>query len=185
VHRYAPCISSRHQSPTHVKRTTPTAIFSDQNLIDMPNTNAVRGLRGTKYEKIPGKYDLKSGENGHLPRANGAAGGLYCSPALPSVCGRQFEPLAGWGGGFGTRICTSAAAVARGALLQIECLRKTQGTQAVRPTRCRKAMRGVFGLCIAPLFPGGPGGTKPLLFTTHRPSQMCKKKAVVVHVTRW
>jgi hypothetical protein len=30
-------------------------------------------------------------------------------------------------------------------------------------------MRGVFGL--APLFPGGPGGTKPLLFTTHRPSQ--------------
>jgi hypothetical protein len=38
-----------------------------------------------------------------------------------------------------------------------------------RPARCRKAMRGVFGL--APLFPGGPGGTKPLLFTTHKPSQ--------------
>ena len=28
------------------------------------------------------------------------AGGPYCSPALPSVCGRQFEPLAGQGGGF-------------------------------------------------------------------------------------
>jgi hypothetical protein len=87
----------------------------------------------------PGKYGLKSGENGHLSRANGATGGSYCSPALPSVCGRQFEPLAGQGGGFGTRSCTSAAAVTRGALLQIECLRKTQGTQAVR--------RGVGRLC--------------------------------------
>jgi hypothetical protein len=37
-------------------------------------------------------------------------------------------------------------------------------------------MRGVFGL--APLFPGGPGGTKLLLFTTHKLSQMCKKKAL-------
>ena len=65
----------------------------------MSNTNAVRGLRGPKYENwplgdpraaAPGKYDLKSGENGHLARANGATGGPYCSPALPSVCGRQF-----------------------------------------------------------------------------------------------
>jgi hypothetical protein len=136
----------------------------------------MRGLRGPKYENwplgdpraaAPGKYDLKSGENGHLPRANGATGGSYCSPALPSVCGRQFEPLPGWGGGFGTRSCTSAAAAARGALLQIECLRKTQGTQAVR--RGVGAMRGVFGL--APFPPGGPGGTKPLLFTTHKPGQ--------------
>jgi hypothetical protein len=37
----------------------------------------------------------------------------------------------------------------------------------------------------AVMFPGGPGVTKPLLFTTHKPSQMCKKKAAVVHVTRW
>ena len=75
----------------------------------MSNTNAVRGLRGPKYENwplgdpraaAPGKYDLKSGENGHLARANGATGGPYCPPALPSVCGRQFEPLAGRGGGF-------------------------------------------------------------------------------------
>jgi hypothetical protein len=50
-------------------------------------------------------------ENGHLARANGATGGPYCSPALPSVCGRQFEPLAGRGGGFGGRSCTSAAAL--------------------------------------------------------------------------
>ena len=72
----------------------------------MSNTNAVRELRGPKYENwplgdpraaAPGKYDLKSGENGHLARANGATGGPYCSPALPSVYGRQFEPLAGWG----------------------------------------------------------------------------------------
>ena len=111
----------------------------------MSNTNAVRGLRGPKYENwplgdpraaAPGKYDLKSGENGHLARANGATGGPYCSPALPSVCGRQFEPLAGRGGGFGARSCTSAAVVALWALLQIEWLRlrKTRGTQAFR--RC-------------------------------------------------
>ena len=112
----------------------------------MSNTNAVRGLRGPKYENwplgdpraaAPGKYDLKSGENGHLARANGATGGPYCSPALPSACGRQFEPLADRGGGFGARSCTSAAVVARGALLQIEWLRKTRGTQAFRGRRGR------------------------------------------------
>jgi hypothetical protein len=36
---------------------------------------------------------------------------------------------------------------------------------------------------LRPLFPGGPGGAKPLLFTTHKPCQMCKKKTLVVHVT--
>ena len=45
---------------------------------------------------------------------------------------------------------------------------------------------GLAGVAeLRPLFPGGAGGEKPLLFTTHRPSQMCKKKTVVVHVTRW
>jgi hypothetical protein len=38
---------------------------------------------------------------------------------------------------------------------------------------------------LRPLFPGGPGGAKLLVFTTHRPCKMCKKKTVVVHVTRW
>jgi hypothetical protein len=54
-----------------------------------------------------------------------------------------------------------------------------------RPIRCREAMRGVFGL--APLFPGGGEEEKSRCFatTTHKPSQMCKKKTVVVHVTRW
>jgi hypothetical protein len=28
----------------------------------------------------PGEYGLKSGENGHLARANGAIDGPYCSP---------------------------------------------------------------------------------------------------------
>ena len=105
----------------------------------MSNTNAVRELRGPKYETwplgdpraaAPGKYDLKSGENGHLARANGATGGPYYSPALPSVYGRQFEPLVGRGGGFGARSCTSAAVVALWVLLQIEWRRKTRGTQA-------------------------------------------------------
>jgi hypothetical protein len=45
---------------------------------------------------------------------------------------------------------------------------------------------GLAGMAeLRPLSPGGAGGEKPLLFTTHKPSQMCKKKALVVHVTRW
>jgi hypothetical protein len=44
-------------------------------------------------------------------------------------------------------------------------------------------MRGVFGL--APLFPGGTGGTKPLLFTALKPVKVCKKKIIAAHVTRW
>ena len=117
----------------------------------MSNTNAVRGLRGPKYENwplgdpraaAPGKYDLKSGENGHLARANRATGGPYCSPVLPSVCGRQFEPLAGRGGGFGARSCIGAAVVALWALLQIECLRKTRGTQAFRGGPGRRGRDG-------------------------------------------
>jgi hypothetical protein len=48
-----------------------------------------------------GEYGLKSGENGHLARANGAIDGPYCSPTWSSVFGRRCEPLAGRGGGFG------------------------------------------------------------------------------------
>jgi hypothetical protein len=49
----------------------------------------------------PGEYGLKSNENGHLARANGAIDGPYCSPTWPSVFGRRCEPLAGRGDGFG------------------------------------------------------------------------------------
>jgi hypothetical protein len=56
----------------------------------------------------PGEYGLKSGENGHLTRANWAIDGPYCSPTWPSVFGRRCEPLAGRGGGFGGWSCTSA-----------------------------------------------------------------------------
>jgi hypothetical protein len=44
---------------------------------------------------------VKSGENGHLARPNGAVDGPYCSLTWPSVFGRRCEPLAGRGGGFG------------------------------------------------------------------------------------
>jgi hypothetical protein len=44
-------------------------------------------------------------------------------------------------------------------------------------------MRGVFGL--APLFPGGPGGTKPLLFTTRKPSQMWRYRLSLVSKGRF
>ena len=76
-----------------------------------------------------------------------------------------------------------AARLARGALLQFGCLRKTRGVQAFRPGRA--APEGLAGVAkLAPLSPGGPGGAKPLLFTTHKPCQMYKKKALVAHVTR-
>ena len=150
----------------------------------MSNTNAVRGLRGPKYENwplgdpraaAPGKYDLKSGENGHLARANGATGGPYCSPALPSVCGRQFEPLAGRGGGFGARSCTGAAVVALWALLQIECLRKTRGTQAFRawPGRC-----GRDGCAPSTVLRRGQGRTMRL---DHKPANIRSFFAAFLH----
>ena len=76
----------------------------------MSNTNAMKQLRGPKHENWPvcdpraappEEYGLKSGENGHLARANGAIDGPYCSPTWPSVFGKRCEPLAGRGGGFG------------------------------------------------------------------------------------
>jgi hypothetical protein len=69
-----------------------------------------------------------------------------------------------------------------GALLQFECLRKTRGVQAFRGGPERP---GRDGRARSPVSGKGGGGTKPLLFTTHKPSQMCKKKTLVVHVARW
>jgi hypothetical protein len=46
-----------------------------------------------------------------------------------------------------------------------------------------EGLAGMAGLCQ--YFLGGPGGGKPLLFTTHKPCQMYKKKPIAVHVTRW
>ena len=108
----------------------------------MSNTNAMKQLRGPKHENWPvcdpraappGEYGLKSGENGHLTRANGAIDGPYCSPTWPSVFGRRCEPLGGWSGRWvwGVEL-HQRPHTARGALLPFECLSKTRGTQAVR-----------------------------------------------------
>jgi hypothetical protein len=88
----------------------------------MPNANAVKQLRGCPKPKRenwpvsrvgparwPGGYGLKSGENGHLARANGAIDGPYCPPtSWLSACRRQCElvgrigaVLGGGGGGGG------------------------------------------------------------------------------------
>jgi hypothetical protein len=134
----------------------------------------------------PGEYGLKSGENGHLARANGAIDGPYCSPTWPSVFGRRcgvsrwLVGAVGLGGG----AAHQRPHAARGALLQFEWLSKTRGAQAFRAWRGRLCA-GWLSCYARPLFPGGPGGTKPLLFTTHGPPQMCKKKPLVVHVARW
>jgi hypothetical protein len=105
-------------------------------------------VRGPKHENWPvwgpraappAEHGLKSGENGHLARANGAVDGPYCSPIWPSgpVCveGGVSRWLAGvvvWGGG-----APPAPADTRGwgCLLfnsSAECLKKTRSAQAFR-----------------------------------------------------
>jgi hypothetical protein len=44
---------------------------------------------------------------------------------------------------------------------------------------------GLFDMSLRGMFPVRGGGAKPLLFTTHKPCQMYKKKPIAVHVTRW
>jgi hypothetical protein len=44
------------------------------------------GGRAGFAPKWPGEYGLKSGENGHLARPNGAADGPYCSHQPGPVC---------------------------------------------------------------------------------------------------
>jgi hypothetical protein len=54
------------------------------------------------------------------------------------------------------------------------------------PRPSRAARQGLAAMAeLRPLFPGVAGGAKPLLFTTHRPCEMCKKKTLVVHVCTW
>jgi hypothetical protein len=120
--------------------------------LGMSNTNAMKQLRGPKHENWPvcdpraappGECGLKSGENGHLARANGAIDGPYCSPTWPSGFGKRCEPLAGRGGGCGGWQLHQRPHAARGALLPFECLSKTRGVRAGRPPLWRKAMRGM------------------------------------------
>jgi hypothetical protein len=132
-----------------------------------------------------GIYDIGSGKNGHLARANGAIDGPYCSPAWSSVCRRRCEPLAGRGGGFGFGGGAAPAPTrphaARGALLQFEWLRK----RAV-PRPSGAAPEGLAGMAeLRRLFPGGQEEQSNGFATIHKPCQICKKKALVVHVTRW
>jgi hypothetical protein len=82
--------------PPHGKRAALTGVSSDQNLLDMSIANAVRGLRGPKYENWP------------------------LGDPRPARC----------------------SAVAPGVLLQIECLRKTRGTQAFRGCPGRRGRDG-------------------------------------------
>jgi hypothetical protein len=142
----------------------------------------MKQLRGPKHENWPvrdpraappGEYGLKSGENGHLARANGASDGPYCSPTWPSVFGRWCEPLAGRGGGFKVWGASSIRVPKKNA--------RCPGPGALRPG----AMRGASGL--RPLFPGGGRRSKAVAF--HNPqassdvqeeSRSCARGQVVV-----
>jgi hypothetical protein len=75
------------------------ALFNGQPPLGMSNTGAMKQLRGPEHENWPvcdpraappGEYGLKSGENGHLARANGAIDGPYYSQTWPSVFGRRY-----------------------------------------------------------------------------------------------
>jgi hypothetical protein len=74
----------------------------------------MKKLRGPKHENWPvcdpraappGEYGLKSGENGHLARANGATGGSCiaahqpCPVCLESGVSRWLVGVVGLGGG--------------------------------------------------------------------------------------
>ena len=129
----------------------------------MSNTNAMKQLRGPKHENWPvcdpraappEEYGLKSGENGHLARANGAIDGPYCSPTWPSVFGRRCEPLAGRGGGFGGWSCTSAHRRRVGRFFNSSGLVKRAVPRPSAPAGMAE---------LNPLFPGRPGGGNPLL----------------------
>jgi hypothetical protein len=75
--------------------------------------------------------------------------------------------------GLGVELCTSAhTRRVGGALLQFEWRSKTR-----RPRPSATVAEGLAGIAVPhPLFPGGPGGTKPLLFTTHRPRPNVQEK---------
>jgi hypothetical protein len=93
----------------------PTALFNGLTPLGMSNTNAMKQLRGPNHENWPvcdpraappGEYGLKSGENGHLARANGAIDGPYCSPTwtpgpvcLEGGLSRWLVGVVGLGGG--------------------------------------------------------------------------------------
>jgi hypothetical protein len=140
------------------------ALSNGQNPLGMSNTGAMKQLRGPKHENWPGcdpravppgEYGLKSGENGHLARPNGAVDGPYCSPTCPSVCVRRCEPLAG-------AVVLRAELhqrphAARGALLQFDWLRK----KLAMPRPWGTVPEGLGGMAeLRRLFPGGPGGAK-------------------------
>jgi hypothetical protein len=133
----------------------------------------MKQLRGPKHENWPvcdpraaphGEYGLKSGENGHLARANGAIDGPYCSPAWPSVCveGGVSRWLVG-AVGLGAELHQRPHA-ARGAFLQFEWLRKTCGAQAFAPPLWRRAWLG--WLAKKSRGRGGGGGEKSRCFAT-------------------
>jgi hypothetical protein len=138
----------------------------------MSNTNAIKQLRGPKRENWPvcdpraappGEYGLKSGENGHLARSNGAIDGPYCSPALPSVFEKRCAPLAGRGGGFGGWSCTSAHTRRVGRFFHPSAL----GKRAVpRPSGAVREgyARGVW---VCSTVPGRARGNKAVAF--HNP----------------
>jgi hypothetical protein len=157
----------------------------------------MKQLRGPKHENWPAcypraappeEYGLKSGENGHLARANGAIDGPYCSPTWPGVClesgvSRWLVGVVGLGVELSWWSCTSAHRRRVGRFFDSSALVKRAVS---RPSAT--VAEGLAGMAaLAPLFPVRPGGTKPLLFTTGKPSQnvqeenrSCARDQVVV-----
>ena len=151
----------------------------------------MKQLRGPKHENWPvcdpraappGEYGLESGGNGHLARSNGAIDGPYYSLALPRVClksgvSRWLVGVVGLGVELHQR-----PQAARGALLPFEWLSKTRGAQAF--ARCARRLCAGW-LNYAPCSREGQGAQRLCFSQPASLLNMCKKKTVVVHVTRW
>jgi hypothetical protein len=85
--------------------------------------------------------------------------------------------------GFGAELHQRHPHAARGALLQFDWLRKTWRPGALPAELLRKAWPGWLG--YAACSREGQGEKSSRCLPQPRPCQMGKKKAVVVHVTRW
>jgi hypothetical protein len=149
----------------------------------MSNTGAMKQLRGPKHENWPAcdpraappeEYGLKSCENGHLARANGAIGGPYCSPTWPSVFGRRCEPLAGRGGGFGGWwSCTSAHTRRGGRFFHSSAFLGKRAVPRPSDTVSGGYARGVW---VTSTVPGRARGNKAVAFHDLQAFSKCARR---------
>jgi hypothetical protein len=132
---HRPGARSHRQRLLHVYRPSQRPYSTAQyECYEITARSETRKLARVRPARCPAwgiwEYGLKSAENGHLARANGAIDGPYCSPTWPSVFGRP--GVSRWlvgVVGLGAELLQRPQATRR-ALLKSDWLRKTRGVQA-------------------------------------------------------